>query len=1207
MKNTSNKQQYRPFANVLLGMITLGTLLLNGCGASNNATVADNNSNLSSAIVVEKAATIPALNGTATPAGIYIRNTTGKTISGISYALAQTTSPTSLTINSASCNTIEANSSCLLPVTTPALLSVGAAGSNIVVATYNGQQSKQLINYRYLNSNNYSGVNFSDNSQTLFGSNDYATVYVFVGKGQSQNNVGFNLNNNSLAIMNGLTNGTTNIPANGVVPLEIKSNQNVTSNLVTVTPYSHTSSKNLQKALTSGVENNSQLQVAITPTKQANLLMSDLPLLTAAQAEATLTIINNGNQTAAISNLTSSNNADVTVSTAASNACGASLDSGASCNYTISKGNNNSNNGSAILTLAYNNSLADTTTTQTAYYQNSNTAPMVAAVATQTSFSEQISTTTPITFNITNIGNVPLNTVTITPQTTLAHTTPSIINNTCTSTIAANGNCSVHVNVAASALADSGIIYLNVSGDYTNGTTTTNYSFMSKPVTATIIDSTNPTVTSTTPQNTATDVATTTGIVVNFSEAMTATTLTNSNITLQKVSDSSSVSLTSQGVSNNDQTVTFSLTSGNLVNNTDYRIVINPSQIQDVNGNAMGAATSETIATFKTAVDNTAPTISTFTPADSATNQSRTPAITLTFSEAMDQSTLTSSNIILQTQGGTAVTGTTISYDPITYIATVNLNSTQLTSQTTYQLRVNQNNIKDVAGNTLGSNASYQVSQFTVGDYTAPTLVDTSTVPVNGATDIAADSAISLTFSEAMNTATLTATNIQLLDSNSNPVTLDTPPAYSNNNQTVTFQPAVALTGGASYSIVINPSAIKDVAGNAMGSATSQTVSSFMIVVSAIYITPIKTVHPGGVFNLEVTETPSATVSIMLPTGFSSSDGNSYTCVANPTCSKAITVDSSVTAGYHTVTTSMGQSITIPVATIKNIAYIPNSTTSGLQVEVCDFVSSSLTNCINAQPNLNSQQAFGVTISATGQYAYIATGGANGTSGSEYGVYKCLIDQANKKLSACSRQTNLGDINTRLGAISTNGKYFYINSLNDSTIRKCNISEIDGTLQVCTIGYSGLTASVERLVLDYNGNNLFVNTGSGTKSCSINNDNGVISSCISSGFNSSATGIGFNIDNTRMYFTMVGNSSAIWFCSYNNSTHLLTGCQNAFSSSLGTTGWITGISFSTDTAFVSSTADIYSCPMNNTTGMLSTCSSAASSSSSVAQGITVFN
>ncbi|MBX9865521.1 MAG: DUF1566 domain-containing protein [Burkholderiales bacterium] len=827
MNKVENKMKMN-FTNYRLISSFLIAGLIAGCGSS-SSNVADNNNNLNNAISVEKSATIPVLNGQATNAGVYIRNTTAQTISGISYALVASTNTTTaaLTLSKTACTSIAANSSCLLPLTTPAL-SAGNNGSNLLVATFkDGQQSKQLINYRYLNTSDYSGVNFSDKSQSLFGTNDYATVYVFVGNNQSQSNVSFNASNNSLAVSRGLINGKVDIPANTLIPLEIQSNQNVTANLVTLTPYTATSSRQLSAALNLAEQNNSQLQVSITPTQQANLLMSNVSTLTQSESVQTLTVVNNGNQTATSIGLTSAS-ADVVVGTADINPCtpSATLSAGSSCNYKISL-NNNYNNGSALLTLAYNNSVTTVNATQTAYYSNNNSEPMVAAVATQTSFTEQVNSNQNITFNVTNSGGAPLNSFLASIKTTLAHTTLTIQNNDCGNSLAANGSCTIQVNVAASGLIDSGIIYLNISGRYT-GAATKNYSFMSKPVRTSITDSTLPTVTSTTPQNTDTGVSTATAITVNFSESMTAITLNTTNITLQKVSDGSAIPLSLQAVAEGNQSVTFTQSSGPLASSTEYQIVIDPSQIKDMNGNAMNPASSSQIVASFTTGDTLPPTISSFAPANGATNQSQTPTISISFSKAMDQSTLTTSNVILQTQAGTAVAGYTISYASGSNLATINLNGTLLTSQTTYQLRINQTAVKSSNGVAVGSDSNYLISSFTVGDFTAPTL--SSTVPVNGSTTVAKESAVSLTFSEAMNTATLVSPNIQLQKvSDSSTVVLNSPPSYSNGNKTVTFQPSADLAVGESYNLVINPSAIKDVAGNAISGSSSQTVSNFTI------------------------------------------------------------------------------------------------------------------------------------------------------------------------------------------------------------------------------------------------------------------------------------------------------------------------------------------------------------------------------------------
>lgn len=808
-------------ANNLKLTLSIATVLfgitLASCGGSSSIT--DSNNNVNSSLQIEKTAVIPVLDGKATATGVYVRNQTNKEISGISYGVVNNGTP-NLQISTTACHSIPANSSCLLPLTTPNV-ELGNEGSSLIVATYNGdQQSKQLVNYRYMNSKDYTGVNFSDTSQSLYGTNDYATSYVFVGNGQSQSNIGFNASNSSLAVVSGLTNGKVDIDSNQVIALELKSNQNVTSNLVTLTPYTVTTSKELAKALQLGLQNNSQLQVTITPTMQGNALMSNVPIMSQSESKPVITIMNNGNKAISSLGLTSGTADKVSVTTATTNPCTGSLAAGASCNYQLNLLESTAN-GSVQLTLGYNNGLTTTSATQTVYYQNDFGAPMVKLVANMSTFSEQVSTNANITFNVENIGGAALTNAVTAIKTTLAHTNLTVQNTTCGATLAAKATCAIQVNVAGSSLVDSGIIYLNMTGK----SGATSYSFMSKPVSVSIIDTTDPTVTSTTPQDTQTSVAPSTAIVVNFSEAMTATTLNNTNIVLQKVSNSSAIPLTLQGVTNNNQTVTFNQTSGRLGDFTQYKIVINPSQIKDANGNEIGNQTESVIATFTTG-DGTAPSISGFTPANGAINQSRTPSITIQFSESMDQATLTTANIMLHSgsESGALVNGYTTSYNTATNTVTISLGSA-LSDTTTYYLTVNQQNVKDLSGNALGTNVNYTVSSFTTGDFTAPTL--SSTVPVNGATDVAVESAFSLTFSEAMDTTTLTTTNIKLQKASDNSDVALNAATYSNGNKTVTIKPTANLTGGESYNIVINQSGIKDVSGNTMGESTTQTVSNF--------------------------------------------------------------------------------------------------------------------------------------------------------------------------------------------------------------------------------------------------------------------------------------------------------------------------------------------------------------------------------------------
>jgi len=106
-------------------------------------------------------------------------------------------------------------------------------------------------------------------------------------------------------------------------------------------------------------------------------------------------------------------------------------------------------------------------------------------------------------------------------------------------------------------------------------------------------------------------------------------------------------------------------------------------------------------------------------------------------------------------------------------------------------------------------------------DVTAPTTSSTS--PSSGATGILRDATISITFSEAMDTTTITTSTFTVdngvTDDN---LTID----FSNANKTATFTPSAYLTPGTTYTVTIS-STVTDVAGNSFaGTSWSFTVAA---------------------------------------------------------------------------------------------------------------------------------------------------------------------------------------------------------------------------------------------------------------------------------------------------------------------------------------------------------------------------------------------
>ncbi len=233
-------------------------------------------------------------------------------------------------------------------------------------------------------------------------------------------------------------------------------------------------------------------QALPSPTEQANLLMSDLPLMNPQTQEiAILSLANNGNQTANNILLSSADNSKIDVTTPALvNPCSSSLAPGATCNYTVSLGSSNYSSGSTLLTLNYDNP-ANTSSSQAVNYYNSLAEPMLSTLANISNFTESINTSTTIVFTVQNIANAPLNNVNISLSETLSHALISQTNN-CGSTIAAQDTCTINASIAADSYADSGILYANIRGNLNNGTTTKNYSFISKSVKVTIISPTIP-------------------------------------------------------------------------------------------------------------------------------------------------------------------------------------------------------------------------------------------------------------------------------------------------------------------------------------------------------------------------------------------------------------------------------------------------------------------------------------------------------------------------------------------------------------------------------------------------------------------------------------------------------------------------------------------------------------------------------------------
>ena len=194
--------------------------------------------------------------------------------------------------------------------------------------------------------------------------------------------------------------------------------------------------------------------------------------------------------------------------------------------------------------------------------------------------------------------------------------------------------------------------------------------------TSTGSDTTPPTVISTTPACSAPDVATNTTVSAVFSKPMDPSTITSSTFTLAPTASLTTDVPGSVAYAGSGNTATFTPTNP-LAASTSYTLtaiaaIPGPpavAGVEDLAGNTLAQNFTCGFTTGSGPV-TTPPTVILTNPGNLATGVALNAAVNVTFSEAMDPSTITTANILLaQTVSGAAVTGL-VSYDALDDIAT---------------------------------------------------------------------------------------------------------------------------------------------------------------------------------------------------------------------------------------------------------------------------------------------------------------------------------------------------------------------------------------------------------------------------------------------------------------------------------------------------------------------------------------------------------
>ena len=248
----------------------------------------------------------------------------------------------------------------------------------------------------------------------------------------------------------------------------------------------------------------------------------------------------------------------------------------------------------------------------------------------------------------------------------------------------------------------------NAAKDLAGNTLASN--FVWSFTTAATDDTTRPAVTHTVPANGAQDVVRNTRVLATFSEDMDPATINASTFALKGPGASAVAGTVTYAVGS--RSVLFSPSGATfLAANTTYAATIT-SGVKDLAGNNMAASFVWTFATGST-IDTVAPTVLSTNPADGATNVCSNKVVNVSFSEAMDPSSIDAASFTVQ-RGAVPLAGV-VSYDAAARVAS--FTASQPFTAGSYTVTVTTA-ARDLAGNAMAAN---KVTTFTSDASLCPT------------------------------------------------------------------------------------------------------------------------------------------------------------------------------------------------------------------------------------------------------------------------------------------------------------------------------------------------------------------------------------------------------------------------------------------------------------------------------------------------------
>ncbi len=260
-----------------------------------------------------------------------------------------------------------------------------------------------------------------------------------------------------------------------------------------------------------------------------------------------------------------------------------------------------------------------------------------------------------------------------------------------------------------------------------------------------------------------------------------------------------------------------------LILNTSYYVNVQSGAIKDMSNNNYAGFSNTTTWNFNTN-DVTPPlAVAPFSPADNAVNVPVAGDFSISFTEDVQISAV--GVIEIYASNGTFIESFGFGSPQITVNgATVNFSTVNpLNENTSYYVNIEPGFIEDLSGNDFAGIMNNTLWNFTVGDFTAPTI--TSVSPADDATNVPLNITPIIFFSEFIELGT--GSYFLVNEDNSNVVEFNTTLGNitATANSVALNQPGLTL--GAHYHILIDNDAIVDAAGNAFTGISDTTAWSF--------------------------------------------------------------------------------------------------------------------------------------------------------------------------------------------------------------------------------------------------------------------------------------------------------------------------------------------------------------------------------------------